>query len=630
MLLPDPAVLAGLADAVPLYLATFTSDRRYVYVNTRYAGRFGLQPAELVGRHLRDVIGDAAMAALEPYIAQVLAGHAVSFERAFDYGWAQPQTLRTTLTPRRDASGAVIGWYGAAENVTEAKRVEARLLAEATNAESLLLEAVREKELSLQRFRELADSLPQIVWSVNADGEHDYFNQRFYDLMGVAAGVPIDPWASLHPDDARRLAGLWQHALETGEPFEQEFRLAFAGDGVYRWYLGRTVPVRDGDGRIVRWYGTSTEIQEQKQAAEALELNRARLRAALDASDTGTFRWDIETNALDWDTNLKRLFGLPNDAPVAVLDDFLGRVHPDDRAAVVAACERCVADGLDFQQEFRVVKPDGSVAWLFDKGRVGAAGERRFMTGACTDVTERRLTEEALRQADREKDEFLGMVSHELRTPLSPMVVALSLLEKGDVRARARALEIMGRQVTRMRTLVDDLLDLSRVRLGRLELRRDEVDLRDVARHAFDAARPAIDARRHRAQLQVPDMPLVVLGDAGRLGQVVDNLLANATKYTPDGGRIELAVSTCPEHVQLRVRDSGIGIDPARVARVFELFEQEEAGRARSDGGLGIGLALVERLVRLHGGTVEARSAGLNRGSEFIVTLPRAPRAETS
>ena len=283
-------------------------------------------------------------------------------------------------------------------------------------------------------------------------------------------------------------------------------------------------------------------------------------------------------------------------------------------------------EGIDFQQEFRVVKPDGAVAWLFDKGRVGADGGRRFMTGACTDVTERRLTEEALRLADREKDEFLGMVSHELRTPLSPMVVALTLIERADGPARDRALEILGRQVTRMRTLVDDLLDLSRVRLGGLDLRCEPVDLREVVRHAVDAARPGMEARRHKAHVQLPHELPAVLGDAGRLGQVVDNLLTNATKYTPDGGRIEVFVVACQQHVQLRVRDSGIGIDPARLARVFELFEQEDAGRARSEGGLGIGLALVERLVRLHGGTVEARSEGLDLGSEFIVTLPRAPR----
>ena len=245
------------------------------------------------------------------------------------------------------------------------------------------------------------------------------------------------------------------------------------------------------------------------------------------------------------------------------------------------------------------------------------------MTGACTDVTERRLGEEALRLADRQKDEFLGMVSHELRTPLSPMVVALSLIEKADGRPSRRAIEIMGRQVTRMRSLVDDLLDLSRVRLGRLELRREPVDVRDVVRQAFDAARPAIDARGHEAHLHVPEDMALVFGDSGRLGQVVDNLLANAMKYTPDGGRIDVTLGISAQDVQLRVRDSGIGIDPARLAGVFELFEQEAAGRSRSEGGLGIGLALVERLVRMHGGSVEAKSEGVQRGSEFIVTLPR-------
>ena len=188
-------------------------------------------------------------------------------------------------------------------------------------------------------------------------------------------------------------------SVRSGTPFETEYRLESVATDGFRWYLARALPLLDESGAVVRWYGTSTDIHDRKMAESELAESRARLRAALDASVTGTFRWDLGTNLLEADSNLNQLFGLAPEASIRSLADFLPLVHPDDRARVVEACERSAATGADFEQEFRVVGPDGRVRWLFDKGKMmtGPDGRPVAMAGACVDVTERREKEDALR-----------------------------------------------------------------------------------------------------------------------------------------------------------------------------------------------------------------------------------------
>ena len=234
---------------------------------------------------------------------------------------------------------------------------------------------------------------------------------------------------------------------------------------------------------MVRWYGTSTDIHDRKMAESELAESRARLRAALDASMTGTFRWDLETNLLEADSNLNQLFGLAPEASIRSVGDLLPLVHPDDRARVAGACERSAATGADFEQEFRVVGADGRLRWLFQKGKMMTRSEGRpvAMAGACVDVTERREKEDALRTADRQKDEFLGMLAHELRNPLAPIIYSVAALERQMPAPEARRpLEIIARQAKRMTRIVDDLLDVSRVTQGKIVLKRERLDVTTV------------------------------------------------------------------------------------------------------------------------------------------------------
>ncbi len=261
-------------------------------------------------------------------------------------------------------------------------------------------------------------------------------------------------------------------------------------------------------------------------------------------------------------------------------------------------------------------------------------GARRYFTGIVRDIAERKELERQLRQrldelaqADRQKNEFLAMLAHELRNPLAPMRNALYLLNspKSDDLMRERARQIMDRQMQHLVRLVDDLLDVSRIVRGMVELRRHVIDLREAVVRAAETAQPVIDAQGHELVTSLPDAPLWVDGDIVRLGQVLANLLTNAAKYTDQAGRIWLGAAREGGEAVVHVRDSGIGIPAGMLPHVFDLFVQGDRSLARSQGGLGIGLTLVQRLVELHGGTVKAHSEGPGRGSEFIVRLPAVP-----
>jgi signal transduction histidine kinase len=249
---------------------------------------------------------------------------------------------------------------------------------------------------------------------------------------------------------------------------------------------------------------------------------------------------------------------------------------------------------------------------------------------ACEELEQEvRRKNEELAEAARRKDDFLAVLGHELRNPLAALGSASYLLDQASLHEPATApfRQTIARQTAQLSRLVDDLLDVARISRGRIELRRGPVDLRDVVRRAIDASRHLINARQHALAVALPGAPLVVEGDAARLEQVLGNLLFNAAKYTEPGGQISVAATRAEDAITLTVKDTGLGIPAEVLPHVFDLFVQGGAGATRVQGGLGIGLSLVRSLVELHGGTVEARSAGAGRGSEFVVRLPLRPAA---
>ena len=288
--------------------------------------------------------------------------------------------------------------------------------------------------------------------------------------------------------------------------------------------------------------------------------------------------------------------------------------------------------GADSEQANEAVRTLGNVTLLERPVRVATllsavrtalrARERQYQIRE--HLAERQRTELSLRLADQRKDEFLATLGHELRNPLAPLLAALQLLKTagGNEAVTARVTVVMERQINHLVRLVSDLLEVSRITRGLIEVRREPVDLAFVIHSAIDTSRPAIDAAGHVLTVELPPAPVIVNGDQVRLTQIFANLLTNAAKYTNSGGRIDVVVRRDGDQAVLSVRDNGIGLAAHQLSTVFDMFTQVDRSSRRAQGGLGIGLTLVRSLVAMHGGSVEARSEGLGRGSEFVVTLP--------
>jgi PAS domain S-box-containing protein len=381
--------------------------------------------------------------------------------------------------------------------------------------------------------------------------------------------------------------------------------------------------------RLHKALGSITESYHALRESER-DLNRAQSVAR-----TGSWRLDVRRNELLWSDETHRMFGIPKGTPLTY-ETFVGHVHPDDRALVDERWQAALR-GEPYAVEHRIVV-GGEIAWVREKAELefDADGALQGGFGTVQDVTEGKRLQEALGsanarlvEADRRKDEFLGMLSHELRNPLAPLRNSLYILRHVNAASEqaARAQDVIERQAAHLTRLVDDLLDVTRIARGKIELRQERVDLREVVRRAGEDFRSVLECRGVGFRSDVPDETVWTEADATRLAQLVGNLLHNAAKFTRAGDQVSLRLRATGGTAELRVRDDGAGIAAELLPKVFDAFVQGERTLARTEGGLGLGLALVKAIAELHGGTVRAESAGKGRGAEFIVRLPVADRA---
>jgi signal transduction histidine kinase/CheY-like chemotaxis protein len=309
-------------------------------------------------------------------------------------------------------------------------------------------------------------------------------------------------------------------------------------------------------------------------------------------------------------------------------------VHADDRREVLARARAAIEHRAPYVQHFRMLITSGDAAPLWVEHHAAVvcddSGRAVRLEGAIIDITAHKQALDVLAVADRRKDEFLATLAHELRNPLTAIGAAAQLLQTValDTTQLHRCVDMIRRQAGQLHRLVDDLLDLSHVIRDRLELKLGRMDLRDAISTAIEATGEALKAHRHQLQVQMPAQPVELYADHVRLSQLFGNLLTNAVKYTPDGGRIEVLIECNNQWVTVRVRDSGLGIAAGHLPHLFEPFYQADSSLMHAHGGLGIGLALVRRIAQLHGGSVSVHSAGPGEGSEFTVRLPLVPEGE--
>src|SRR4051812_6426252 len=359
-----------------------------------------------------------------------------------------------------------------------------------------------------------------------------------------------------------------------------------------------------------------------------LRESEERFRLMMESvKDYAIFMLDTQGRVASWNAGAERINGYRADEIIG--EHFRIFYNADSRARQWPEEElRRARDDGRYEEEGLRVRKDGTAFWanvVITPVRDNA-GVLRGYAKVTRDLSDRKRIEK-LESAERHMQEFLAVLAHELRNPLAPISNALNLLTRKPTTDPSEiwVRDVMQRQTKQLSRLVDDLLDVSRITRAALVLDRKPVDLRTLVRQAVDASMQWFDQRRHTLDVSVPDERLMVDGDEVRLSQVVQNLLNNAAKYTPDGGRIALHLRREAEEAVIRVRDNGIGMSPETLSTAFELFKQAQQGLDRTQGGLGVGLTLAQRLVRMHGGTLQARSDGPGRGSEFLVRLPLRP-----
>jgi PAS domain S-box-containing protein len=505
------------------------------------------------------------------------------------------------------------------QDITEAKRVEAQL---------------RQSE---ERFRMIAELANDGIWALDAQGRTGFVNARMAQMLGctreeVLAKTPLD--FMFEQDIASGRAHIARNLAGESDQFDFRFRRA---DGSELLVLASSSALTDAQGRITGAMGLFSDVTERRRALQALQASEEQLRLITHALPVFILHCDAQYRYKFVNAAYAARFGLDPAALVGQsVPDFLG---PAVWASVRDKLERVLQGEF---VEYDTLIPYAGIGPRYIRSvnvpERDAHGQVCGFIGVLVDVTEQKrgeaertqLLEQSLRQAemlraaDRRKDEFLAMLAHELRNPLAPIANAASLLPRllrDEPQARQVA-DIVQRQVRHMGRLVEDLLDVSRITLGKVTLRKEDIDIAQAVRGGVELARPLVDERGHALAVMLPAEPLLVRGDPARLAQVVGNLVHNAAKYTPPGGHIEVSVNRDGGEVQMTVRDDGVGIAPELLPHVFELFTQAEPGLDRAQGGLGIGLALVRTLAEMHGGRARAHSAGTGHGSEFHVRLP--------
>jgi PAS domain S-box-containing protein len=622
-------------DLAPTGMAYVDLDGRLTRVNAMLAELSGYQGHELLAMSLHDLfeaVGQAADGARSaPQQSRQLTHPGVT-EGTLRRKDGSVRWIVVRLSNVTGSAGDAVHRIATIEDVTSRKVAEMQLM---------------ERE----RFtRSLLDASPSLVFVYDV---HEQRALYINDQIGTALGMTAEQVSSesarlfterIHPDDAPLLrAHLDARARDANERSSTEYRLRHA-DGSWRWFESRMVVfARDTAGRASQILGVATDITDRRADAAKLVESEQRVRLATETTGVGIWQWNLLTGEISWDAPMFAMYGVePTRNGRIQYETWSTAVLPEDLPEQERVLRETVARRGQSRRSFRIRRADtGEVRYIeaVETVRLNAEGAIEWVLGTNLDVTERTLAANDLTRlaaelaaADRRKDEFLATLAHELRNPLSPMSNGLQIirLAEHDPAARENARTMIERQLTQLVRIVDDLLDISRISGGKIQLRRERVEIDAILQVAIETSRPLLEAGRQQLRYAAIAGERWVSADPTRLVQVFANLINNASKFSDPGACVSMAVEDRDDMVCVRIADTGIGIDAETLPRIFDMFAQADRSLERSRGGLGIGLTLVKELIQMHGGTVEASSDGLGQGSVFTVCVPRCTDATGS
>lgn len=505
-------------------------------------------------------------------------------------------------------------YYAFVTDISERKRVEA---------------ATRESE---QRMLLATEATGVGIWEWELESNLLRWDAQMFRIYGITPTpdgiVPYTTWSeAVLAEDLPDQEAIIQNTIRQLGLSSREFRILRGDDGQCRYIRAVETVRRNKAGEAIAVVGTNLDVTEATLAATGLRESEQRWRFCLEVASMGAWELNCADKSHWRSLGHAQIFGyqeLPTEWSYEII---LQHVLDEDRARVDQCIRQARAEYQGWSIECRIRRVDGEIRWLWVRAEYliqqDDRGYREF--GLMSDVTERKRAEQDLLDADQHKDNFLAMLAHELRNPLAPISNALEI-QKMAPADPARVLwsaDIIDRQIKHLTVLVDDLLDVSRINRDLIELKQVRLEMREFINTAVETCQPLLEARQQKFVLNLPAEPVWLQGDSVRLAQVVANLLNNAIKFTQEGGNIELKVEASADDICIRVIDNGYGVDGADLPKLFQLFYQVDRSLHRTQGGLGIGLSLVQRLVEKHGGTVQAFSAGSGQGSEFVVHLPR-------
>ncbi|EFH82875.1 PAS domain S-box protein [Ktedonobacter racemifer] len=591
-----------LAETVPQLVWTIQPDGRLDYCNQRYYDYIGASPEQLLGYGWSQFLhpDDAERTlALRRHLLETGEAYEIKYRlregNTGNYRWFLARAM-----PVRDETGQILKWFGTSTDIEDQKRIEQQL---------------KESE---ENWRVLAETVPQLVMVARSDGQHEYVNQRWRDYTGFTVEqTQSDLWAYLqfiHPDDREGARALSQHAQETGAMYEHEERLRNSQTGAYRWFLTRGVPVRDETGQIVKWFGTCTDIDEQKRTEEALRQSQKRASVLMNSSIIGIFVAEDE-QVVDANDTFLRMTGYTGEDLRERRMSWRHMTPPEYLARTQQAYEELATQQSIIPYEKEYVCKDGSRLPVL----VGAVVLQHHPFQGIAFV----LDNSARKELEQRKDDFISMASHELRNPLAALKMQTQLvrkrLERQSHHEAATALAKVEGPVKRLERLIGELLDVSKIQAGRLEYLQETVDL-DALLHEVADTMQQIQTT-HTIVVRGA-APRSLVGDKDRLGQIFTNLISNAIKYSPGAETVEIDMSASPETVTIRVRDYGLGIPREQRDKIFERFYRATGPKQKAIPGLGMGLYIVAEIIKRHGGTITVESE-VGKGSIFTVTLPK-------